>query len=318
MHTKLPAHAKRTTLLVQAARLYYDHGLNQERIALKLGISRPTVSRLLQSARDEGIVRIEIFDPLDRGTQIEDHLQEKFQLKKAVVVPSDNDQTIKQRLAEAAAILLDQLVTKGTTLGVSWGTTMQAVAGQLIKKTVKGMAVVQLNGGISRAEYDTHDREIAQKTAANYDAIPFLLPLPAVVDSAQLKRAIVADKNISRTLELARNAEIAMFTVGSFGHDSVLVMADYFEPKEVDALLARGAVGDICSRILRQDGHICSSELDARTIGIELDELKKKPYSIAVAGGKGKLNAIRAALKGKWFNTLITDEWVANKLLREP
>jgi len=318
VHTKLPAHAKRTTLLVQAARLYYDHGLNQERIALKLGISRPTVSRLLQSARDEGIVRIEIFDPLDRGTQIEDQLQEKFQLKKVIVVPIDNDQTIKQRLAEAAAILLDQLVTEGTTLGVSWGTTMQAVAVRLIKKTVKDMAVVQLNGGISRAEYDTHDREIAQKTAANYDAIPFLLPLPAVVDSAQLKRAIVADKNISRTLELARNAEIAMFTVGSFGHDSVLVMADYFEPKEVDALLARGAVGDICSRILRQDGHICSSELDARTIGIELDELKKKPYSIAVAGGKGKLNAIRAALKGKWFNTLITDEWVANKLLREP
>lgn len=314
----MPAHAKRTTLLVQAARLYYDHGLSQEQIARKLGISRPTVSRLLQSARDEGIVRIEILDPLDRGTQIEDQLQEKFQLKKAIVVPSDHDQTTKQRLAEAAAILLDQLVTEGTTLGVSWGTTMQAVASCLIKKSVKDVAVVQLNGGISRAEYDTHDREIAQKTAANYGAIPFLLPLPAVVDSAQLKRAIIADKNISRALELARNAEIAMFTVGSFGHDSVLVKAEYFEPKEVDELLARGAVGDICSRILRQDGHICSNELDARTIGIELDELKKKPYSIAVAGGKDKLNAIRAALKGKWFNTLITDEWVAGKLLREP
>ncbi|MCK5076910.1 MAG: RNA polymerase subunit sigma-70, partial [Calditrichia bacterium] len=63
------------------------------------------------------------------------------------------------------------------------------------------------------------------------------------------------------------------------------------------------------------DGTICSKDLNNRTIGIELEEIKKKPYSIAVAGGKEKLNAIRAGLKGKYFNVLITDEWIANELL---
>lgn len=304
-------------MLVEAARLYYEHGLNQERIALKLGISRPTVSRILRSARDEGIVRIEVVDPRSRGTRIEDQLCEKFRLKKAVVVPNDgeSEHTIKRRLAEAAVIVLDQLVDRGITLGVSWGTTMQEVAGRLRKRTVKEMTVVQLNGGISRAEYDTHASEITQKMGLNFGAIPFLLPLPAVVDSAAVKSAIVSDKNIARTLELARNAEIGMFTVGSFGHDSVLVKAEYFEPDEVDALLAGGAVADICSRIIAHDGQLCSLELDARTIGIDLEDLKMKPHSIAVAGGKAKLQAIRAGLLGRWFNTLITDEWVANALL---
>lgn len=308
----------KSELLVEAARLYYDHQLSQQAIARKLDVSRPTVSRLLQEARDTGIVRIEIINPADRGTQLEKLLADTFRLKKAIVVPNDDDTdtVIKNRLGKATANFIDQLVTEGTVMGISWGTTMQAVARHIKKRSVRDMTVVQLNGGISRAEIDTHASEIAKAIADHYRALPYLLPLPAVVDSADLKQAIVADKNISRTLNLGHKAEIALFTVGSFGHDSILVKADYFEPEEVDTLLNRGAVGDICSRILDQDGHICSPELNARTIGLELDDLTMKTYSIAVAGGKTKLPAIRAALKGRWFNTLITDEWVAGELVR--
>lgn len=307
------------TQLVEAARLYYEHGLNQRQIASRLGISRPGVSRLLQTARERGIVKIEIIDPAEHGTRLERLLKERFALKKVVVVPNgeENEQIIKNRLGRAAVILLDSILKEKVILGVSWGTTMQAVTRNLKKRSLRGMTVVQLNGGISRAEYDTHASEIAQRLSENYRAVPYLLPLPAVVDSAQLKEAVVADKNIARTLELGRQAEIALFTVGSFSHESVLVKADYFEPNEVDQLLSRGAVGDICSRILRNDGQLCSPELNARTIGIELEELKSKPYAIAVAGGREKLPAIRAGLKGRWFNCLVTDEWVAEELLED-
>ena len=307
------------SLLVEVARLYYEHNFSQQQIARKLGISRPGVSRLLQRARDKGIIRIEIFDPTEHGTLLEEKLKKKFGLKKVIVVPNDNEETqiIKKRLGRAAVTLLDRLVKEGIILGVSWGTTMQEVARQVRRKPVKDMIVVQLNGGISRAEYDTHATEIAQKISEKYRAIPFLLPLPAVVDSADLKRAIISDRNISRTLNLARKSKVAIFTIGSFNHDSVLVKADYFEREEVDSLLKQGAVGDICSRIITHDGKICSAELNSRTIGIELEELSKKPYSIAVAGGKEKLQAIHAGLRGQLFNILITDEWVTEELLRD-
>ena len=81
-------------------------------------------------------------------------------------------------------------------------------------------------------------------------------------------------------------------------------------------MIKKGAIGDICSRIINHQGKICSQELNTRTIGIELEDLIKKPYAIAVAGGREKLPAIRAALKGKWFNCLVTDEWVANQLVQ--
>ena len=95
-----------TSLLVEIARLYYEHNFSQQKIANKLDISRPGVSRLLQQARNRGIVRIEIFDPTENGTLLEEKMQKKFGLKKVIVVPNDNEETqiIKKRLGRVAAV----------------------------------------------------------------------------------------------------------------------------------------------------------------------------------------------------------------------
>ena len=308
----------RSRLLIEAARLYYEHNLNQAQIATRLDVSRPGVSRLLQEARDTGIVKIQIVDPGARGTRLESALREKYGLKHAIVVPSDKQDTVlKSRMGPALITLLDQLLTENTTLGVSWGSTLQAATEHLKPRLVKNMTVVQLNGGVSKAELDTHATEIAGRMGENYQAIPYLLPLPAIVDTAELKKAIISDRNIAKTLKLAREADIAVFTVGAFGSKSVLVQADYFEEAEVQALIQAGAVADICSRLIKADGSICSPELDDRTIGIELAELKARPFSIAVAGGLNKAQAIRAGLAGGYFISLITDEDVARQLLDE-
>jgi deoxyribonucleoside regulator len=309
---------KDISLLVEAARLYYEHDFSQQQIAQKLGVSRPGVSRLLSMAREKGIVNIEIRDPLDSGIKIENDLKNKYGLKKIIVVPEDKRETvIKERLGQAAYKMLSEIITDYGILGISWGTTMQEVARQSSVKKMNNLTVVQLNGGVSKAALDTHASEIAQILGEKFQATPYLLPLPAIVDSPEVKKAILSDKNIARTLDLGKKSEIAMYTIGLFSEQSVLVKADYFNQKEVKSLIGKGAIGDICSRIIDHKGHICSSALNDRTIGIELEDLAKKPYSIAVAGGKEKLPAIHAALKGKWFNCLITDGWISNELLHD-
>ena len=160
-------------------------------------------------------------------------------------------------------------------------------------------------------------RHIAQTIGEKFQATPYLLPLPAIVDSRGVKKAITSDKNIARTLDLGKKSEVTVCTIGLFSEQSVLVKADYFEQEEVKSLLEKGAIGDICSRIIDNNGRIVSPTLNARTIGIELEDLAEKPYSIAVAGGKEKLPAIRAALRGKWFNCLITDGWIAGELMHD-
>jgi deoxyribonucleoside regulator len=305
-------------LLIEAARLYYEHHFSQQQIAQKLGVSRPGVSRLLSKAREKGIVNIEIKDPSDSGIKIENDLKKKYNLKKIVVVPEDDNViVIKERLGQAAFKMLNEIITDNAILGISWGTTMQEVARQSPRKKMNNLTVVQLNGGVSKAALDTHASEIAQILGEKFQATPYLLPLPAIVDSPGVKKAILSDKNIARTLDLGKKSEIAMYTIGLFSEQSVLVKADYFEQREVNSLLEKGAIGDLCSRIIDHKGRICSATLNNRTIGIELEDLAKKPYSIAVAGGKEKLPAIRAALRGKWFNCLITDGWISNELLHD-
>jgi deoxyribonucleoside regulator len=306
------------SILVEAARLYYEHDFSQRQIAQKMGVSRPSVSRILHKARQEGIVKIEIKDPLDKGIRIENDLKTKYDLKKIVVVPEDdNVAVVKERLGQAAYRMLNEIITDNIILGISWGTTMQEVARQSARKKMKNLTVVQLNGGVSKAALDTHASEIAQTLGEKFQATPYLLPLPAIVDSPRVKKVILSDKNIARTLDLGKRADIAMYTIGLFNRESVLVKADYFEKQEIKSLLKNGAIGDICSRIVDHDGKICSQTLNARTIGIERTDLVKKPYAIAVAGGKEKLPAIRAALRGKWFNCLITDSWISNELLHD-
>lgn len=301
--------------LIEVARLYYEHNFSQLQIARKIGISRPGVSRLLQAARETGIVKIEIIDPDMHGTRLELSVREKFGLKNVIIVPDDaNPSQIKKRLGAATVKYLDKLLSQDVILGVSWGSTMQEVAKNFNRKPVNGMVVVQLNGGVSKAEYDTHASEIAQRIGEKLWATPFLLPLPAIVDNAGLKNAILKDRNIARTLDYARSANIAIYTIGLFNKDSVLVKADYFNQDEVESLQKNNAVADICSRIITKDGRICSEALDSRTIGIELDELRKKEYSIAVAGGKEKLPAVQAGLQSGVFNILITDEYIASNL----
>jgi deoxyribonucleoside regulator len=312
----MPKIKSEINMMIETARLYYEHHFSQQQIANKMGVSRPGISRLLQKAREKGIVKIEIIDPESKGTALEAKLKKKYELKDVIIVPNENEDstTIKQRLGKSAVNYLDHLIKDNMVVGVSWGTTMLQVAQNIQSRPTTGVTIVQLNGGVTRAEYDTHASEVAQKMGEKYRAVPFLLPLPAIVDNMNVKNAILSDKNIAHTLNLGKQADVIVFTIGKFDNESVLVKANYFEQNEVDTLIGNGAIADVCSRIINKQGNICSDKLNDRTIGIELEEIKNKPYSIAVAGGKDKVNAIKAALKSKLFNVLITDELVANHL----
>lgn len=303
--------------LVEASRLYYLHHFSQQQVAEKLGVSRPSVSRLLTEARERGIVRIKVVDPSGRGTCLERDLKKRFKLKKVIVVPSDHadDTGLKKRLGVAAGNYLDQIIRDGITLGVSWGSTMQELVRSLHPKRVKAMRIVQILGGISQTAYETHANEVVQKMGENFYTNPHLLLAPAVVQTETVKKALMSDAHIAEVVEMGRQAEMALFSLGVFDHEAIAVQANYITHEEVDSLRQKGAIGDICTRIIDREGQIVSPELNARTTGIELQNLKSKQYSIAVAGGLRKLDVIRAGLLGHYFNVLITDEDVASALL---
>lgn len=303
-------------LAINAAKLYYRSGYSQQDIARELDISRPSVSRLLQHAKDQGYVKIQIFDPVEDMSHLERQLIERYGLREACVAAStlNDEQEIKKYLGLKAAEYLDGIVHDGDIIGVGWGTTMHTLAGSLIPHVLKGAQIVQLEGGVTHTQGETYANDILERFAANFSTIAQHLPLPVIFDSRAVKEMVDQDRYIKRVLELGNHANIALYSVGTVRHNALFFQLGYTDAKE-KARLQECAVGDICSRFFDAAGCICDAALDGRTVGIKLAELQKKERSIIVAGGEAKVKPIRAALAGKYGNVLITDQFTAKALL---
>lgn len=210
---------------IDAAKLYYQLDYNQNEIAKILDVSRPTVSRLLQMAKDEGLVQIKIMDPSADTEILEKNLREKFQLKHAVVafVPTYKSEVVKKYIGEAAANYLGETVKEKDTIGASWGTTMYQVAIHLPHKPVKDAFVVQLNGGVSHAAISISPSEIIYQFGQAFHITPYFLYLPAIVDNALVRQAVLSDRHIRRVLNMGKHANIAVFTVGVPNAESELI-----------------------------------------------------------------------------------------------
>lgn len=302
--------------VIEAAKLYYLLDYNQSDIAKMLGVSRPTVSRFLQQAKSEGIVQIKIMDPTENVENLSKELEERFQLKKAVIasIPQYEDNIIKNYLGEKTAAYLDSTIKDQDIIGVTWGTTLYHVAIELKQKFVRDVKVVQLKGGVSHAETNTYASEILYLFGKAFNTTPHHLPLPAIVDHVVVKQAMEADRHIRKILELGKQANIALFTIGPVKSESLLFQLGYFTEEDLKTLYPR-AVGDICSRFFDKDGKVCNKSLNDRTLGIDLEDLKQKEQSILVAGGPNKIEGIYGALKGGYANVLITDQFTAQFLL---
>ncbi|ERT58645.1 MULTISPECIES: sugar-binding transcriptional regulator [Megasphaera] len=307
---------KRDKAAITAAKLYYVSNYSQHDIAGEMKISRPSVSRLLQYAREMGFVRIEIYDPVADQSNLEQQLVRKFSLRDACVAnaPLADEEEVKKYIGQRAALYLDEIVKDGDIIGVGWGTTMYSLARSLLPKSLRGTQIVQLEGGITLSSGDTYANEILDLFAKNYDTIAKYLPLPVLFDSPAVKDLVYQDRHIKRVLELGNSADITLFSVGTVRDSALFFRLGYADEKE-RKFLQQHAVGDICSRFFCKDGKITSQELNDRTVGIDLEQLRRKKYSILLSGGSAKLNPICAALQYGYANVLITDQFTAEALL---
>ncbi|NMM65169.1 sugar-binding transcriptional regulator [Clostridium sp. P21] len=303
-------------LSVEVARLYYQSDYSQQQIASQLGISRPTISRLLNYAKEKGYVKISIIDPFADLDKLAYQLKEKYGLNDVRVVfsPKDDYTSIREYISKEAAEYLEETIKNGDIIGVSWGTTMYEVAKRLTGQNLKGVEVVQLKGGISHSEVNTYAYETASLFAEAFQTVPRYLPLPVIFDNAVVKEMVEKDRHIKSIMQMGKESNIAIFTVGTVRDGALFFRLGYLTEEEENSLKQK-SVGDICSRFFDENGEICDEEIDSRTIAVSLDALRQKEKAILVAGGKRKEKAIRGALKGRNANVLITDQFTAKRLL---
>ncbi len=310
-----------TRLMLRAAQLYYRLNLTQDEVGKRLGVSRFKVGRLLDRALREDAVRIEIVHPAARLVVLEDALVERFGLLGAVVVdapatgvPADDEQLARERVAAAAAGHLAEL-HPGGAIGVSWGRTMLELAAHLRTGWTQATEIVQLNGAISRSARPTRAQEVVERFGTTTGAAIRLMAAPAIVGSAELRRALEADPAVGETLAAARQAPTAVFGMGVLGPGSAHVASGYLDDADVAALTAAGAVGDVLGRFLALDGSIALPGLDERTVGLPLVDLRTKPLTVGLVAGAGRGPIALAVLRAGLLKVLVADEATAEWVL---
>jgi len=303
-------------LAVRAAELYYEENKTQDEIGAILRVTRWKVGRLLQQARDRGIIRIEIVHPRARRLALEREITARFGLRDAIVVPAPaDDAELQARVAEAAADFLVSLRPVPRLLGVSWGRTLHQVAECLPDGWSTGVNVVQINGGVSLSKRPGTAASTAVKIAQKAGGEATLLPTPAILERLDTKRAIEGDRTVSGVIERARGAAAYLYSAGVADTSSVHVDSGYLTADDIAGLVAKGAVGDVIGRYITADGEIADPELDARTLGLRLDELRGAATSILVIGGEAKHPVAHAIVRHALCSVLVTDEHTARALL---
>jgi DNA-binding transcriptional regulator LsrR (DeoR family) len=307
-------------LMTRVAQMYYVENLNQAEISRHTHISQATISRLLNRAHKEGIIKFAINVPRGIYPEIESELRARFGIPEVIVTEcgADHEDSILSSIGEAAAHYLENTLGPGEVIGISsWSASLLRMVDKLhpVKRVVADR-VVQLMGGIGNPAVQVHATHLTTRLAQLTGASPQLLPAPSVASSAGARDVLRGDPNVKAALELCRHVTLALIGVGAVEPSNMLANSgNVFTSEELHDVASKGAVGDVCLRFFDREGQPVRTELDSRVIGIALEDLKAVPRVICVAGGARKIEAIRGALLGRYMNVLITDRFTATKLL---
>jgi DNA-binding transcriptional regulator LsrR (DeoR family) len=312
--------------MVRCLELHYREQRSQKDIAKTLGISAATVSRLLRRAFDEGLVRVEL--DLPRMPQLEAALVERFGLRDAAVIATGGRGDVREEIGLAAAAYFEGIAGHGMRVGLSCGFTLYQTIRFLRERRFRDLVLCPLSGESTLRLVDLFPNTLVGMMAAKYRprVTAYALPVQHVGarDVERVHRRLLRDPEIRRIYDAAQDVDIALVGIGMIAEQTpgFCSLAEAYGVS-VRRLRQLGVVGEINYQPFDAEGQVVDEpELEAlrrRILSVEAGRLqvlarRKDRSIIAVAGGRGKVEAIRAALRGHFINILITDDDVASAL----
>lgn len=311
----MPARPTQAVLVARVARRFYLDDRSKSEIADELGISRFRVARLLDTARRDGTVRIEIVSPDAVDTALSDALQSAFGLRHAIVLDAPEEDTVALRhaLGAAAGDLLSEIVTPADVLGIAWARSIQGIAAGLGK--IAACPVVQLTGALHRPD-GSDIIDLVRRVARAGGGTPHVFYAPLIAPDTASARMVRRQPDVSRAMELAEGVTVAVVGVGAWA-PGMSTVYDNVEPAARAKAGQLGTVGEISGALIDARGHAVGGPLARRTIGVTVEELSGIDVVISVAYGEAKAAAVAAALRGGLVNSLITHTGLARALLAD-
>ena len=305
--------------MTKVARLYYEQKVRQPEIAARLSLSQSRVSRLLSQAIEIGVVRITVVSPTSVHPELEDQLREKLGLRDVVVahVDDDSEESALSAIGSAGANYLETTLSEADCIGLSsWSSTLLAVVDAMVPGQAKAKEIVQVQGGVGNPTAQVQATRLTDRFAAVTGAEAKYLAAPGVVANKAVRDGLFQDPYIGAVAQDWGKLTVALLGIGALTPSKLLAdSGNTLSDVDLQSLRYAKAVGDVCLHYFDEHGQPVDSALEDRVIAIEARQLLAVPRRIGMAGGKRKVDAIRAAARGKWIDVLITDSVTAVALL---
>ena len=305
-----------TQILVRAAHLYYEGGLNQSDIASILKVSRPTVSRLIEEAKAEGIVEIIVHDPIRKDSALSNVIRSRLGLRDAIITIGTYDYSkALERCCEASIQLLYTIIKNGQTIGIAWGAVPQLITQMIEPREYYNVTIVQMVGCLGSGNPNVDGLELAIQLSKKLGASYANIYAPIYVRSEPVRDYLIKEPQIETTLKKARQTDIIISGIGSLDGQTSIMKAGYWTEADLEELTSLGAVGHLLGRPYDKDGNPVERE-GHFVIGAPLDAMRGVGWSIGVAVSASRAETTIAAVRGGYINTLIADQLLAKEILR--
>lgn len=296
-----------------AAEMYYIYDMSQKEIADRLGVSRPWVSKLLKRAKEMDIVRIEIKSPLAGTPELERKIKERYRIERVSVIRPvvKGDYT---NISIAAANYLVSHIQPEDTIGISWGMSIARMIDHVVNMQLPEATIVPIVGGAGS------DAECLSNVSANRLSNVLgtkcrLLHANAYCADQNEYQVLMSNQMTKEIINMGEHADIALVGIGAMENSRVLDY-DYVTPKDREAIINSGVVGDVAFRFIDKSGEVADIDFNKRVVACDLSALRKNARDvIAIAYGEEKAEAVKAVLKGGLLTTLFTDYDTAQLLL---
>ena len=306
---------KRSERLRQrAAWMYFVEEMTQSAIADALGVGRVTVVRMLAEAKALGEVRI----ALSRGDAalggLEAALCKLHGLSEAIVAPLSSDSADPTApIAAALGDHISSLLRNDMKIGLGWGRTLNSSLQYLSERSLKGLSVVSLVGGVTHFVHD-NPAEFPSAFARAFNADCYLIPSPALVDSPATKVALIERCGLKSVYDFAQALDAVVVSVGSLGSEAAIARFALIGEADRKTLGEYGGVGEMLCNVFDDEGRLVDHPLNQRVMSVPIEVVRATPIRVLAAGGAHKLAAIRGALKLLQPTTLVTDTATARRL----
>ena len=310
---------KDNDLCVRAAWLHYGAGLTQTEVAARLGVSTVKAHRLIARANKLGLVRVHIEGEIAECVALEEALCARYGLKFCEVAPDLDEGPMPLRaLAIIGARFLENALTgdEHDIIGFGHGRTLAACVHALPQLPKPRAKLVSLLGGLTHrlaaTPYDVIHR-LAERTGAE----AYVLPLPIYGNSAEDCAVMLGQRGVRPVLEMGIAATLRIVGVGALEPDSSPCASGMVAAEDLLEARRAGGVGEVLGHIFSIAGEQVSCALSERALSMPARDIGAQ-RTVAIAGGRGKTEAIRAALASGLIAGLITDERTARALTRRP